>query len=281
MSSSNILMEAKRYTNLNFPQRHELPSKEVDAALEDILRSPFFQRANRMCQLLRYLIEKKMSGLYRDMSEYAIGLEVFERNPSSYYPTLDPVVRVHVGRLRKRLQSYYAALAYQPKVIVSIPTGHYAPVIQCRAEVPSNDTNSDTNSDANGDANGNTKAMQSLAILPLYYLDEDFHGRVLTREMNEELQRRFQHALGPRLVSFADLHCGGNIPHGNPVNYFLEGSVLHNAQEVKANIRIVDARSHAIVFSQRLVQPSAACASVREKMAQHICAAVQRYWLDL
>jgi hypothetical protein len=87
-----------------------------------------------MCRLLRYLIESSLSNSGRQMSEYAIALDVFDRNPSTYYPGEDPVVRVQMGRLRKRLVSYYAVSPKDSPVIVSIPLGHYEPVIERRVQ---------------------------------------------------------------------------------------------------------------------------------------------------
>lgn len=105
-------------------------SAEVQDALEQMLCSDVFIRARRMCRLLRYLVEQALAGKRRNTSEIAIGLEVFDRDPAEYYPAIDPVVRVQVGRLRERLQQYYARCPGQVSVQFSIPVGSYWPVFK-------------------------------------------------------------------------------------------------------------------------------------------------------
>ncbi len=107
-----------------------LSHEEIHLALEQILRSNVFFRARRMCRLLRYLVEQGIAGSRRNTCEYAIALEVFDRNPADYYPASDPVVRIQVGRLRQRLAQFYACYPNQVKVNFSIPVGTYWPVFK-------------------------------------------------------------------------------------------------------------------------------------------------------
>jgi len=52
---------------------------------------------------------------------------VFRRDPASYDPQLDPIVRVTIGRLRARLVSHYARYGSPPKLRIVLPKGRYAP----------------------------------------------------------------------------------------------------------------------------------------------------------
>jgi len=88
-------------------------------AVRQMLGSPLFARAPRMCHLLSFLVDKKLTGKEREITEYAIGLDVFRRDARLYGTLIDPVVRVQVGRLRGRLAAYYAAAR----------TGSYIPSI--------------------------------------------------------------------------------------------------------------------------------------------------------
>lgn len=107
-----------------------LSQEEVRLALEQILRSNVFSRARRMCRLLRYLVEQGIAGSRRNTCEYAIALDVFDRDPANYYPANDPVVRIQVGRLRQRLAQFYACYPNQVNVNFSIPVGTYWPVFK-------------------------------------------------------------------------------------------------------------------------------------------------------
>jgi TolB-like protein len=257
-----------------------VPQQEIYAALEHILASRIFNRAHRMCRLLRYLIEKDLSGSRRDMSEYAIGLEVFDRNPSTYYPGEDAVVRVQVGRLRERLKSYYAGLTHYPEWIFSIPVGNYVPVIESRIDGRSRD-----DADGNIDNNAAADAMRAsampirgafLSLLPLHYAADDFGGRVFTKGVDAALSHQFLSAFGMGLISFQALHEAVSAGAGKVAGYFVEGNVLANAQAVEVNVRIIDVASHAIMHSQQFVHATAASLVLQEQMAQRICDALRQ-----
>ncbi|MEC5218929.1 hypothetical protein RCH09_003904 [Actimicrobium sp. GrIS 1.19] len=101
----------------------------VRAALAEILASAGFARAQRMQELLRFLVEKQMTGAVRETSEYAIGIEVFERDAATYSTCEDPIVRVQIGRLREKLRHYYATAGAQTTLRFAIPVGSYMPTI--------------------------------------------------------------------------------------------------------------------------------------------------------
>lgn len=108
----------------------DIACEDVHHTLNQILCSRVFSRAKRMSSLLRYLIEQGIAGKPRNTCEFAIGLEVFGRDPASYYPAIDPVVRVQIGRLRERLHNYYRIHRQNTPILVSIPIGSYFPVFK-------------------------------------------------------------------------------------------------------------------------------------------------------
>lgn len=235
---------------------------EIKSALELILASGLFSRAHRMCRLLRYLIESSLSNTGRQMSEYAIGLDVFDRNPSTYYPGEDPIVRVQMGRLRKRLSSYYAQSRDDLPVIVSIPLGHYEPVIERRT--PRSETKLDG-------------FLCQLSVFPLHYISDDFLGRSLTAGVNEYLNRQFQQTFGASLVPYATSFDADKTNAAYPKRYFLEGSTYTHAQSLRLNIRLIDQGSNAILYTAQFVLPSSATSNAQTEMAEQMCEAVQHF----
>lgn len=83
-----------------------IPEPEVRAELDRILNSKGFVSAGRLSRLLRYVVDKTLSGESDQLKEYAVGVEVFERD-EKYDPRLDSIVRVEAGRLRSKLDEYY------------------------------------------------------------------------------------------------------------------------------------------------------------------------------
>src|SRR5262249_5636982 len=69
------------------------------------------------------------------ISEYTIGIEVFERR-RDFEPRTDPIVRVHTRRLRSRLAQYYAKEGAGDPVEILLRRRSYIPSFLVRAPQP-------------------------------------------------------------------------------------------------------------------------------------------------
>lgn len=103
------------------------PSTMIEEELERLAASDALRRAPSHLRLLRYLVTKRIAGDDAAMREAAIALDVFKRDPATYDPQIDPIVRVNIGRLRERLESHYANFDHPPKLRIVLPRGRYAP----------------------------------------------------------------------------------------------------------------------------------------------------------
>jgi TolB-like protein/Tfp pilus assembly protein PilF len=98
----------------------------IQEELSRLLDSDALRRSPSHVRLLRYLVENRVAGDETALRETSIALEVFRRDPSTYDPRSDPIVRVTTGRLRDRLVAHYAGYD-TPKVRIVLPKGRYAP----------------------------------------------------------------------------------------------------------------------------------------------------------
>ncbi|MBI1791556.1 MAG: PD40 domain-containing protein, partial [Acidobacteria bacterium] len=103
----------------------------IRAQVERIVASNQFAAAERLCRFLRFVVEEELAGRGRDIKEYRIGLDVFER-PETYDPRLDATVRVEATKLRARLTKYYESEGRNDPVLITVPKGGYVPIIQPR-----------------------------------------------------------------------------------------------------------------------------------------------------
>jgi TolB-like protein len=110
--------------------------EEVRAQLERLLASETLATAARLRRFLRFIVERTLDGEGQQLKEYAVGIEVFERD-ERYDPRIDSIVRVEAGRLRARLHEYYSQAGIDDAVIVRIPRGGYVPVFERRPLPPS------------------------------------------------------------------------------------------------------------------------------------------------
>jgi TolB-like protein/Tfp pilus assembly protein PilF len=99
-------------------------AEEIQAQLACILGSTPFAGSHRSQRFLRYAVENSLTDSQESLKEYAIAIEVFERD-SSYDPSIDATVRVEAGRLRARLREYYAEQGQNDTLIIDMPKGGY------------------------------------------------------------------------------------------------------------------------------------------------------------
>lgn len=104
---------------------------QIRAYLDALTASPAFTSSPRRTKLLRYLVEKTLAGNGEQISEYGMGLDVFDK-PSSFDQRIESVVRNEVSRLRKQLKEYYAGEGRGDRIVIDIPMRSYCPVFEFR-----------------------------------------------------------------------------------------------------------------------------------------------------
>lgn len=103
----------------------EVTREEKIEQLERVLLARSLQGSESLRAFLRFVGHKAIEGQEHQIKEYVIATEVFGRS-SDYDSRVDSVVRVQAGRLRARLQDYYASEGRHDPVVIELPKGHYA-----------------------------------------------------------------------------------------------------------------------------------------------------------
>lgn len=101
-------------------------SKEKLEQLEKLLGSRTLQGSESLKAFLRFVVTKAVDNQEASLKEYTIAVEVFGRS-KKYDSRSDSVVRVQAGRLRSKLQEYYATEGKHDKLLIDLPKGHYTP----------------------------------------------------------------------------------------------------------------------------------------------------------
>lgn len=229
----------------------------VRRALALVLSSDGFCKAQRLSRLLRFLVEKRLTGAPRDTAEYAIGIEVFDRDPATYSTGDDPIVRVQVGRLRDKLKHYYATAGQHAALRFSVPVGSYMPEIEPMHNIPPT-----------------LGSNYLLAIVPLAYFDADADGAAFTRGLNEELAYHLYKAFGQTIVS----HTFDTGAAGGGVSHRLEGSIRVNGEQVRTSVRLIDRAAGCIVWSEQFDDSAPFAIALQEQLAHAICGALKQYF---
>jgi TolB-like protein len=232
-------------------------------AVRSMLASPVFAKAPRMCHLLSFLVEKKLVGKENEITEYAIGLEVFRRDARVYDTVLDPVVRVQIGRLRGRLVDYYAAAEVPLGVEISIPQGSYVPLISQAATVQAG------------------HCRRQLELVPLRSLMAEHDSKTFVSGLDEELGSRLFQAFGSLIqLSAHPTSAWDDGGAGERAPQRLEGSIRVENNHVRASMRLVDTAAGHIAWLSQFDCTGELGMNLQEKLAGAICAKLQRYLAD-
>jgi hypothetical protein len=103
-----------------------LTSVQKSAALEAVLHSQTFARADQLKNFLKYVCEMEMAGRGRQLTEYLIGIEALRR-PANYSPGDDSAVRTRAFALRKKLQEFYEHEQPDAPLRIELLKGSYCP----------------------------------------------------------------------------------------------------------------------------------------------------------
>jgi len=242
-----------------------IPVEQIKSALERILVSGIFAKAQRMRHLLSFLVEKAIAGTIRDTNEYAIGIEVFGRDPASYNTCDDPIVRVQVGRLREKLKIYYAIAGRHDDLKLIIPVGSYMPTIL-----------------RSRDLEGGLKPSHMLALLPLKSIQAQEQSTAFTQGLSEELAYQLFKEFGNNVLShtIATMSDAGATKETslNNVRHLFEGSVRIDGERVRVSVRLLDTVAGSIVWSEQFDRHASLDIPLQEELSLSIRTALTGYF---
>lgn len=96
------------------------------AQLERLLANPHFSNSRRFPAFLRYIVRATLNGEAEQLKERTIGIEIFGKN-ADYDTSLDPIVRVTAGEVRKRIAQYYQDPGHENEPRLALLPGSYVP----------------------------------------------------------------------------------------------------------------------------------------------------------
>ena len=100
----------------------------VRRELACVLESPDFMVPERARRFLSYIVEESLAGRADRIKAFSIATDVLGRG-SSFDGSVDPVVRIEAGRVRRALEHYYLIAGADDPVIITIPKGGYVPTL--------------------------------------------------------------------------------------------------------------------------------------------------------
>jgi hypothetical protein len=109
-----------------FTTSQAVTAEQKQAALEAVLHSQTFARADQLKSFLKYVCEREIEGHGHELTEYLIGVEALGR-PANYSPGDDSAVRNRAYALRKKLQEFYETEQTDALLRIELTKGSYCP----------------------------------------------------------------------------------------------------------------------------------------------------------
>jgi hypothetical protein len=112
---------------------------QVRRQMNRLLETSHFKNSRRYPALFRFIVEETLEGRGEFLKERLLGVRVFNR-PPDYDTADDPIVRVTIAEIRKRIAQYYHEEAHETEMRIELLPGHYEPEFHpSRVRVPAQD----------------------------------------------------------------------------------------------------------------------------------------------
>jgi TolB-like protein/tetratricopeptide (TPR) repeat protein len=231
------------------------------AELKKIESSALFRNSEMLKRFLHFVVLETLDYPERTLKQYTIAVEALGR-PGSFDPTLDPIVRIQAGRLRRNLKQYYAQDGAQNMVVISLPVGSYVPIFKLNStEV--------TNSSLPAEQL-NEDVKYTIAVEPLKDFrnttDNDFLAEGFTQEMLVEISLykhlqiiRIGHDLNPSAKR-------------NVARFIVSGSLTSSGNLHKLALTLTDNSSAQILWStkEKFNFPTGDIITIQEDIATQV-----------
>lgn len=258
----------------------ELTGTSLAAArgqLEKILASEAFARADRMSRFLRFIVQETLKGRGAQLKEYLIGIEVFDRDSSSYDPRTDPVVRGEARRLRTKIMEYYGNEGKDDPVRIHLPKGTYAVIFQVSDASPGQQAPTSLRSVPGG--------AKSVAVLPFLNLSPNPENDYFSDGLTEEIIHALGKVQGMSVVARTSVfqykgkaYDIREIGEQLCVQTVLEGSVRMSGERLRVTAQLVNAGDGYHLWSETYDRNMVDLFAIQEELSGAIVNTLRQYW---
>ncbi len=218
------------------------PEREaVIEQLERILASADFDASPRSRAFVRFIVEEALDGRQEDLTQTAIATRVFGRR-EDFDPTVDPIVRIQAGRLRRSLERYYLMSGVEDPVRIELPRGTYVPVARWGAE-------SERPPEARGAEGPAVRDGWPTVVVRVFEIDgcgPELEAPI--SRLNDQLCVEMGHYGDVRVVRRRELDQLG--PSGEHGDFELLGRVSCDAGTARISARLLDSRNASQVWAE-------------------------------
>ena len=249
-------------------QLMDISADAVRKELECILDSPEFKNKPMLGGFLSHVVEETLAGRTHQIKGYTIATQVFGRR-KNFDPTIDPIVRIQAGRLRRTLESYYSGRDGQNQLRIEIGKGSYVPTFsrllpekprmgQSQQPAGMLPPEVELSQEPAEDIPLPTGTGPSIAVMPFVNLTNDPDQEYLADGLTEELMCELARCQGLQVnASHSARQWKGKTVGARVagrelgVRFFLEGSLRKEGQTIKFTLRLIDTGTRMQIWGEQ------------------------------
>ncbi len=217
----------------------QFSSEAIRDQMARIVASEMFVNSTRMQRFLSLVVEYALNGRAKELKEYLIGVDVFDRD-TSFDPREDPIVRVEARRLRSKLKKYYDGPGREDELLIEFPKGSYAPsfIWKSASAQPS-------------------PQLRSIAVLPFRNLGPEPDNEYFSDGLSEELIHLLTTIPGLQVVAWhssarlkSSQHDMAHIRQKLKVDTVLRGTVRRARDQLRITAQLIDTADGRYLWSE-------------------------------
>jgi len=246
----------------------------VRECLMRMLENTLFSQSERQSRFLEYIVDKTIAGEGSKIKQFAIGIDVFDRD-ESFDPAIDSIVRVEAGRLRSKLREYYSNAGGSDEVEITLRKGKYIVDFEFREIRKTRVTHPNSN-------RSNDDEQVTIAVLAFTNTsgdaDQDYFADGISEDIITDLSKIANLSVISRQSSFS--YRGDNVNNREiaqqlGAGYILNGSVRKAANKVRVSAQLVDMTNEKQLWAERYDRNLDDIFAVQDDVTEKIVSALQ------
>jgi TolB-like protein len=225
------------------------PDRLIREQLQKIFLCPAFYSSDILRNFLGYITEETLEGRSNTIKEYTIAVNVLNK-PISFKPQHDAIVRIHAGRLRRALNSYYRNEGTDDKIEISVPKGSYVPVFGSKAIT-------DLGLEENASRQKGYSESIKLVVMPFKTFETDKSRMAFTDNLGQQLSAEFSRFSDFSVISYYSSQQlslkNQDIPELAAhfgAKFILTGNVQFESRRLRISVQLTETQSGTQVWTE-------------------------------
>lgn len=240
---------AKGQKNISSLKRMKpLPSasaQDVREQFRRVLDSPEFIATESQRNLLQFVVSESLAGNHQDIKGFTLATRVLGRG-AEFDQASDPIVSIHMSKLRQALERYYLTAGQQDPIVIGIPKGTYVPSFTERSLAGARSTPESTEPDACFHASRPSVLIRAFENLS-GDTDRNYLGLGFAAELAAELSRYPE----IRVLQYGP-EGNGKRASDTRARFMIDGSILKDEKGLKVIVRLTDDETHELIWSDAI-----------------------------